>query len=294
MQRYKVNEVRRHKFIQVPKELYHNKRYKNISNDAKVLYGFLLDRLELSEKNNWVNENNEIYLIFTRSEVQQLINISSKTSTKIFKELKEVGLIYEQRQGLKKPNIIYVGHIIYDSDETIDESLMRKNYASKYVKSTVQETEKLPLTNTNITNTNFINKEEDNTNKVKISKNILEIYREAISANISSLEYIELTNLQNKYNEELISEAIIISVKNNKKNLAYIEVVLKDWWLKGYRTSEDIKSHIEKWKAQNGKKSNNKKTRVSEKPKLRFNNFKGRDYDYDDLERKLLGWDKED
>lgn len=155
MRRYKINEIRMNQFIQLPKELYHNKRYKHISNDAKVLYGFILDRLELSIKNNWINEDNEVYLIFTREEVQGLINISSKTATKIFKELNKVELIQEHRQGLNKPNLIYVGHIIYDDEQETD--LKRKNYRSRVVDNSNQEKEELLSNNTDINNTNINN-----------------------------------------------------------------------------------------------------------------------------------------
>lgn len=291
MQRYKANEIRRHKFIQVPKELFYNKRYKNISNDAKVLYGLLLDRLELSEKNNWVNENNEIYLIFTRSEVQKLINISGKTSTKIFKELKDVGLIYEERQGLKKPNLIYVGHIIYDSVETMEEALKSKNYVSRNVKNAVQETKILPLNNTNKNNTNISIKEDNELDEVILSESILKMYIECISNIASRIEYIELLNLQNKYSEELLREAIIIAVKNNKKNLAYIEAVLSDWWLGGVRNKNDIEAHLDKWKSKN--RSLNRKDNKNCINPMSFNNFEAREYDYDELEKRLLGWDKE-
>ena len=141
-------------FIQLPKELYHNKRYNYISNDAKVLYGFVLDRLELSIKNNLINEHNEVYLIFTREEVQSLINIYSKTATKIFKELNKVQLIQEHRQGLNKLTLIYVGHIIYDDE--IERDLKRKIYRSGAVDNSNQEEEELLSNNTNTNNTENI------------------------------------------------------------------------------------------------------------------------------------------
>ena len=68
---YKINEVLSHKYYQVPQELFSNKLYKdNLNSDSKILYGFLLDRLTLSQKHNWVDKNGNIYLIFTREELK--------------------------------------------------------------------------------------------------------------------------------------------------------------------------------------------------------------------------------
>lgn len=77
---YKVNETLNHKYYQIPQELFINPLYKNaLNSDSKLLYGFLLDRLFLSIKNNWHDENGNVYLIFTRKEVQEKLNLSDKT-----------------------------------------------------------------------------------------------------------------------------------------------------------------------------------------------------------------------
>lgn len=69
---YKINEVLEHKYYQIPQELFINPLYKdNLNSDSKILYGFLLDRLTLSQKHNWYDKENRIYLIFTREEVQE-------------------------------------------------------------------------------------------------------------------------------------------------------------------------------------------------------------------------------
>lgn len=184
MRRYKSNEIRMNQFIKLPKELYHNERYKYISNDAKVLYGFLLDRLELSKKNKWINKNNEVYLIFTRQEVQKLIDISSKTATKIFKELKEVELIQEHRQGLNKPNLIYIGHIIYDADE--EKVLNHKKYKSRDVDNLNQECRELLSNNTNINNTNI-----NNTDNIYLSNKNIKEKREELYCNKEDKEILD-------------------------------------------------------------------------------------------------------
>ena len=117
---YKSNETLEHKYYQIPQELFVNKKYKNkLNSDSKILYAFLLDRLSLSQKNHWIDEDNNVYLIFTREEVQEKLNLSDKTVTKSFKILMEVNLVQEKRQGLGKPNLIYVGKINHSDSENL-------------------------------------------------------------------------------------------------------------------------------------------------------------------------------
>ena len=134
-------------------ELFFNKNYRdNLNSDSKILYGFLLNRLTLSAKNNWIDENGNVFLIFTRKEVQERLDLSDKTVTKAFKQLKDCKLIHEKRQGANKPNLIYVGKIEHDEELT---KVIHKNYDSRIVKSTTQDTENLQ---SNYNNNNYNNK----------------------------------------------------------------------------------------------------------------------------------------
>ena len=138
---YKANECFEHLYYQIPMELFFNKNYKdNLNSDSKILYGFLLNRLTLSRKNNLFDEEGNVFLIFTRKEVQELLNLSDKTATKAFKQLTECKLIYEKKQGSTKPNLIYVGKIEHDKNLI---KVIRKIYESRIVKSTTHDTENL-------------------------------------------------------------------------------------------------------------------------------------------------------
>ena len=158
---YKSNETLEHKYYQIPQELFVNEKYKNkLNSDSKILYAFLLDRLSLSQKNHWIDEDNNVYLIFTREEVQEKLNLSDKTVTKSFKILMKVNLVQEKRQGLEKPNLIYVGKINHSDSENL-RFLNRKNYDSGIGESTTLESENLRGINTNIINTDSINPKSD-------------------------------------------------------------------------------------------------------------------------------------
>ena len=158
---YKSNETLEHKYYQIPQELFVNEKYKNkLNSDSKILYAFLLDRLSLSQKNHWIDEDNNVYLIFTREEVQGKLNLSDKTVTKSFKILMEVNLVQEKRQGLGKPNLIYVGKINHSDSENL-RFLNRKNYDYGIGESTALDSENLRGINTNIINTDSINPKSD-------------------------------------------------------------------------------------------------------------------------------------
>ena len=159
---YKINETFSHKYYQIPQELFINPLYKDkLSSDSKLLYGFLLDRLSLSLKNNWCDENGNVYLIFTRKEVQEKLCLSDKTVTKAFKQLTDCKLIYEKKQGANKPNLIFVGKMQYMN---IPKTWTRKNYDSGHGKNTIQEPENLRAINTNNNYTKITNKSDKKSN----------------------------------------------------------------------------------------------------------------------------------
>ena len=159
---YKVNKTLNHRYYQIPQELFVNPLYKNaLNSDSKLLYGFLLDRLSLSIKNNWHDKDGNVYLIFTRKEVQEKLNLSDKTVTKAFKQLSDVNLIYEKKQGFSKPKLIYVAKIQHPK---IELSHNRKNYDYINGDSTITESENLRAINTN---NNFTYKNNKGSKKSK-------------------------------------------------------------------------------------------------------------------------------
>ena len=157
---YKTNEILNHKYYQIPQELFINSFYKDkLNSDSKLLYGFLLDRLTLSQKHHWYDSDGNVYLIFTRLEIADKLGLSEKTVTKAFAQLSVAGLIEEKRRGLGKPNHIYVGKIQHEeiTDTENLPPLNRKIYGSGTVENTVLEQENFPTINTNTINTDIDN-----------------------------------------------------------------------------------------------------------------------------------------
>ena len=96
-------------FYRIPKLLFTHPAFKRMSTEAKTLYGILLDRMNLSAKNNWIDEEGRVYIIFTVDEIMEALGCAEQKAIKLLSELDtRAGLIERKRQGLGKPNLIYV------------------------------------------------------------------------------------------------------------------------------------------------------------------------------------------
>ena len=106
------------RFYRIPKIFVESPLYKPMSTDAKFTYAILKDRFELSLRNNWIDKNGDVYLIYTITELQEILGYGNKKVIKLKKELQEYGLLEEVRQGLNKPNLLYLGNIDYQAPPT--------------------------------------------------------------------------------------------------------------------------------------------------------------------------------
>ena len=105
---FTVSEQYKEKFYQLPKVFFTNPDYMKLSNDAKIAYAILRDRLELSIQNNWVDQDGNIYFIYTVKQLEDILNCGNQKVNKIKKELEKVNLLIQKRQGLNKPNLLYL------------------------------------------------------------------------------------------------------------------------------------------------------------------------------------------
>lgn len=139
-------------FFQLPKSIHYNEKYLKMSVEAKYLYMLMYDRNKISITNNWVDDNGDIYIYFSIENICKELNIKDQKAQKLKKELMNHELIKEVRQGLNKPNKIYV----QVCDSNADESRTSENHYSGIVKITNQEQCK-SLSNNNNINNNKIN-----------------------------------------------------------------------------------------------------------------------------------------
>ena len=95
-------------YFRIPKALFQDHRFRQLSTDARTLYGILLDRMSLSVKNGWLDEQGRVYIIYTVREVQESLCCAEHKAVKLFRELEDIDLIERKRRGLGRPSLIYV------------------------------------------------------------------------------------------------------------------------------------------------------------------------------------------
>lgn len=140
-------EAEQYSFYRVPKVLFTAECFKSLSCEAKVLYGLMLDRMSLSIKNRWFDEEDRVYIIFTVEEIMDLLGCGRQKAIKNIAELdteKGIGLIEKKRLGLGKPNVIYVKNfMIKECPDTEAEEIQPENVCNtqKYENQTSRSME---------------------------------------------------------------------------------------------------------------------------------------------------------
>jgi len=170
-------------FYRIPKLLFTNDFFKALSTDAKVLYGLMLDRMSLSIKNKWIDEDGRAYIYFSVEDIMEMLNCKKNKAIDTIKELDAengIGLIEKKRQGQGKPSVIYVKNFIMEGAETVQKLekqtsetedyavvnssevgktnfLKLENQTSRSPKNQLLEVGKKDSNNTKINNTDFNN-----------------------------------------------------------------------------------------------------------------------------------------
>lgn len=152
-------------FFKFPKPFIYDEKYKTLSNNAKMLYMLLFDRLELSLKNGWHDKEGNVFQYYTNEQLMIDLNCNSNnTIIKIKKELKDAGLMTEVRQGMNLPNRIYLD-VLNGSVESTFQEVQKVHHGS--VENTLSEVQKVHTIKTENTKT------ENNNNILSICKEVI-------------------------------------------------------------------------------------------------------------------------
>ena len=191
-------------FVRIPKLLFKEERLKRLSSDAKILYGLLLDRMNLSAKNGWQDDDGRVYIIYTIDEVQDDLGCANKKAVNILAELEDIGLIEKKRQGLTKPNLIYVKNF---SSEVLKEHFQKcQNDTSGNVELTGQEVSKGRTNNTDNNNTDF-----SDTDSIPFHSDRIRLYRESPQENGMEGNGNDALQIRKKY-QDYVAENISLEI----------------------------------------------------------------------------------
>jgi hypothetical protein len=141
-------------FYRIPKALFTEECFGMLSTDAKVLYGLFLERVSLSKKNHWIDEQGRVYVYYTLLSIQRDLHCACQKAVKLLGELEEYGLIERVKQGQGKPTRIYVKNFIV---HRLSQVQTCENHKSRTMKITSLDFRKSLRSNTDINNTDLSN-----------------------------------------------------------------------------------------------------------------------------------------
>ena len=205
-------EADQYSFYKIPKLLFTDDYFKKISVEAKVLYGLMLDRMSLSVKNQWMDEEGRAYIYYSLEDIMDALGCSNKKAISIMKELDMdagIGLIEKKRQGQGKPTMIYLKQCRnYTSGEksVISEVknlriLKCKNSTSRSEENTCLEVKNIHTNKNNINNTELSNNESNlilsGDNRMRYE---LDAYSELIRENIE----LDILRERHPYDQDLL------------------------------------------------------------------------------------------
>lgn len=223
-------EAEQYSFYRVPKVLFTAECFKSLSCEAKVLYGLMLDRMSLSIKNRWFDDEDRVYIIFTVDEIAELMNCGTQKAVKLIKELDTrngIGLIEKKRLGLGKPNVIYV-----------------KNFMIKEIPNQLMKTD------------NVQKQEEYFTEETVMGENAGKIADMQSEGNIQE----EIANLQ-ETEEHRAESAISQNCENHHSSI--VEITNQEFSESQFKNSENHKSGMMKMEIQEFPKSQSNKTDIN-------------------------------
>ena len=216
-----IDEVKNNTFYQFPQWLLKEEPYKNLGDKAKLMYMLLFDRRTLSIKNKWYDDDGKIYMYFTIEQFMQELNCSNKAVVKAKKELVEIRLLEEVRQGVNKPNRLYL---------------------NGSVESTRQEVNKVHGINTNNINTNISilsNQQQEEVDEIRKS---YDMFFEAFPKQRKNA-FIQQDILAdiNEFGNELYQYALKLAMTNEANYPSYIERIFTSWRNEGITTLKQAK-----------------------------------------------------
>ena len=235
----KISEVKNNAFYQMPQWLY-EPPYNVLSDKAKQIYMFLFDRRTLSIQNKWFDDKGDVFVYFTNEQLMEKLNCSKPTIISAKKELADMGLLREFRQGVNKPNRLYIS----GSKKSLLQEVKNIDRGSK--KSLLQEVKNIDTIKTDnikteYNHTDIINYKED---EKKSFSQIIKSSNIKINERHTQmlLDYIGLDNMT----VDMIQYAIEKTEDAGSTSFNYLKAILENWKKEGFTSLEEVEKHDQK------------------------------------------------
>ncbi len=258
----KISEVKNNAFYQMPQWLY-EPPYNVLSDKAKQIYMFLFDRRTLSIQSKWFDEKGDVFVYYTNEQLMEKLNCSKPTIISAKKELADMQLLREVRQGVNKPNRLYISgskktllqevkKVDHGSKKTLLQEVKKVDHGSK--KTLLQEVKKVDTIKTDNINTNLSRPSEPEgaggnslySIEDASAENDLGIVHDWIFSEFgrypTPFEIEDLKYFLQDHSKEVIKLAIKECVGNGKPYFKYLESILRDWKQKGLTTVELVEN----------------------------------------------------
>ncbi|GIC69425.1 replication initiator protein A [Fructobacillus tropaeoli] len=252
MQRINLQQIQSfEQFYRIPKIFFTSEKYKDMRLESKTAYAILRDRFELSLKNGWVDEQQNVYFVFTVAALQEILGCGKNKVIAIKKDLAKYGLLEEEKMGFNRANRLYIGAVTNDSfsensleplgDKEVSKSNLRKfekqttgglkNKPPKVSKSNPNDTD---YSDTELSDTKPNEKRDDDDDVLTQSaesesqkeKLLIDQYRKETGGSITQVKIQRLSELAKYHGPLIVSEAITKAALNDSSNLFYIEQVI--------------------------------------------------------------------
>lgn len=235
--RITIQEFEQERFYKLYKFLFEDDYFRKLSDSSKIAYCMFRDRFELSKMNNWIDENGNVYLIFTTKDLCELLNCGTQKVTKIKKELESFNLLEQERMGLNKPNKIY----ILEPQKPYEDSSVKEFRKSKFQNSENQKTRISKIKKQEFRNSKSNDTDLNNTDYIETENNdrhdMNDTYNNQTNHNHSDHTNYQQSEFNNDALKFQVLEELPQQIKDYLSNFEIKEIhIIKSVLLKGKKS----------------------------------------------------------
>lgn len=301
---YYGQEAEQFNFIKIPQVFFTDEQFVSMSCEAKILYGLMLNRMSLSMKNEWLDDENRVYIIYTVEDVMETMFCAKAKAVKTIKELEDMKLIEKNRRGFGQPTLIYVKNFISKENKQANDSSVGskielhevsksnftefENQTSLGLKNELNEVRNSNPNKKDISNIDLSNKNNNvhpdaRSEKEEQKKNAEELFERLWSLYPSKKGKGKVSQTMKMKLLSVGEEELIRAIERYK-----VELEKDASWRKPQNGSTFFCSGYIDYLDANYVPAENKQVKKHANSNNKFHNFEQRTYDYEALERRFV------